>query len=904
MILYDSMKFTIIRFSALALIFLAAHATSSLADPSGENLITLDRSAYDALLISRRVKLLEDTENSSIDDIVKGRFDSKFYESEKDYPTWGQTKATIWVRIDFYNPGAGTRLLLLENRYPFIDYLTLYSPAIDGSYSSITLGDHVAFNKRPVRHRFPVFELSVPPGQSTFFLSVRTEGLTTLTLFLWSQKNFYHYAMMEYVALGILFGFIIVMLGYNFFLYISFFTKDYLFYILYILSLMWSQSTIHGVELYLAPDVDYNWFMNQGYLLAINFTSLTALLFARAFLNFDPKYRKIHFTMKLWLLPLTVNGLVLYFNDYMIGTRLTELCTVIMMPIIIMLGIIRAFQGYKPAIFYVIGWFTILTGTFATALKIAGVIPSHYLLEWIPLTGGAIEVVILSLALGYRVNLIRAEARRQIQKLNEQLTLHIEHVETLVQERTETIKTILDHVDSGFLLIERSRKVQPGYSRSCERFFGDEIKNGPDISDILNLAGHNRAVFEAAIDQVFDDALPVEVTLRQIPRNHKVRDRMLTICASVVRNNENAVRALLITIIDETDLYLAQLETRNNATLLHILKHAQAFRTFCRDFVEQIGLMREYIRKGRNIELRIALHTLKGNASSFFLDDLNLRINQAENRDVIAQGDIDGIESVFNKFLNVNASSIHWAVERHEKSYNVTEDSIINLFKKSIEHISIEGFREWLVGWLYFIQTRPVSEFIAPVKDSAYRIAEKLNKKMTFEITGENIRVNPDHMSDILNNLVHLIRNAIDHGIIFKSSADTDLADGIVRLQFVDNYESIVIRVEDNGRGIDVEKLSRKAVEKGLITQRMLDGMSAGERMNLVFLEGLSTKEVKTAISGHGLGLSAVKRAVEARNGRISICPVVGGGVCFELDIPKYNPSVAFFKHAELKSAG
>ncbi|MBF0440283.1 MAG: hypothetical protein HQK54_00095 [Oligoflexales bacterium] len=870
--------------------------------------LILNQNDYNSYQIGKHLVILEDKgKNISLEDILNHKYDSSFYQSTYDMPAWGQTESIFWAKIDFINPESEKKLLYLEHHYALTDFITVFSPKDDGTYTSLTLGDQVSFSKRPIKHRYPVFMLEIPKGKSTFYIKVNSEDLTSLPLLLWSPQAFFEFSLKDHIYLGILLGFLIVMLFYNIYLYTSHRTRDYLYYNVYVASLIFTEIGSLGVGIYLQPNSDYNWFMNRGYLLSVNICVVTSVLFALEFLSFDRKKfsnRLAYGLLKIAIIPPFIN--CIYFlttSNYPASVKIAQWCVITTFPLLIIAGMMRTIQGFKPSRYYFTALLFFLLGSALAGMRGAELNFTNTIIEWGQITGDSIEVVLLSMALVYKMNLIKAETRSQIDQLNLELQRHIEDVESIVKERTDTINTILNHVDSGFLLLNREKTIEPGFSKSCERLFGRAITNYEDFADLVNLSGNARITFEAAIDQIFEDILPEEVTLKQLPQHCQIENRMLTLSAALVRKNDNSINSILVTVIDETNLRKAQKAISANNTLLHVLRHIESFKMFTRDFKEQISKMKLYISQENVTELRATLHTLKGNTASFLLNTVRDEINRIENKDQVTIKDIDRIEKTFNDFMHTHATDLEWAIKEHEQTYEVNVTGFNDLYNKSIEFNTSHDFREWLMGWLYQMQTKAVSEFLGPIRETAYRIAGKLNKAMEFELKGEDVRVNIEHMTDILNAIIHLIRNAIDHGIQTKRTNKKDLKIGTVCLSFIETEKTIIIKVEDNGQGIDVERLAAKALEKNLITSRELEKMSYQDKLDLVFIEELSTKEGKNWVSGYGMGMVAVKHAVVNRHGTIKIFSGPNEGCRVEIEVPKYHLNYSLPQNKNLKCA-
>lgn len=152
-------------------------------------------------------------------------------------------------------------------------------------------------------------------------------------------------------------------------------------------------------------------------------------------------------------------------------------------------------------------------------------------------------------------------------------------------------------------------------------------------------------------------------------------------------------------------------------------------------------------------------------------------------------------------------------------------------------------------------------------------LAKKMNKEVNFIMRGEDTELDRTFVEEIGEPLLHLLRNAIDHGIEPKEEriAKGKPPVGTLILSARHEGNNVVIEVEDDGRGIDKEKIIRKAIEKGLIDESKAATLSDQEILNFLFVPGFSTKEKVSEVSGRGVGMDVVKNAVESLNGSISI---------------------------------
>lgn len=167
-------------------------------------------------------------------------------------------------------------------------------------------------------------------------------------------------------------------------------------------------------------------------------------------------------------------------------------------------------------------------------------------------------------------------------------------------------------------------------------------------------------------------------------------------------------------------------------------------------------------------------------------------------------------------------------------------------------------------------------------------LSRELNKKIELEIFGEDTELDKSIVEEIGDPLVHIIRNSCDHGIeipairLEQGKSET----GTIKLKAYNEGNQIVIQIDDDGKGLDVEMLKRKSLEKGLITEKEAENMSDKEAFALIFKPGFSTAAVVTNVSGRGVGMDVVKTNIEKVNGIIDIDSEIGIGTSMKLKIP------------------
>ena len=182
----------------------------------------------------------------------------------------------------------------------------------------------------------------------------------------------------------------------------------------------------------------------------------------------------------------------------------------------------------------------------------------------------------------------------------------------------------------------------------------------------------------------------------------------------------------------------------------------------------------------------------------------------------------------------------------------------------------------------------PVEKVFKKFPRIVRNLARDLGKEVDLQIIGEETELDRSVVDEIGDPLIHLIRNALDHGLETPEQrlASGKNRTGTVVLSAAHEGNQIVISIKDDGRGIDPERVSRKAIEKGLITEEQLASMGPGEILDLLFLPGFSTKDQATDLSGRGVGMDVVRTNIRKLNGIIEIKNDVGRGSEFILKLP------------------
>jgi len=260
------------------------------------------------------------------------------------------------------------------------------------------------------------------------------------------------------------------------------------------------------------------------------------------------------------------------------------------------------------------------------------------------------------------------------------------------------------------------------------------------------------------------------------------------------------------------------------------------------------------------------------------VDDLNSKVLQPKIHGKMIRVDIERLDELMNLFSElvidkgrleqlaneIKNPGLTETVEHMSRISSSLQSNILNLRMVSIEQV--------------------FNRFPRMVRD----LSKELNKKVNLNIIGANTELDRTVIDEIGDPLVHLLRNSIDHGLETTNERlkVNKPEEGQLTLKAYHSSNFVFIEVSDDGKGIDREKVLKKAVEKGLITQEISSTLTDKQVLDLLFSSGLSTAETISDISGRGVGLDVVKSKIESLGGFVTVDSQMGIGTKFTIQLP------------------
>jgi two-component system chemotaxis sensor kinase CheA len=247
-------------------------------------------------------------------------------------------------------------------------------------------------------------------------------------------------------------------------------------------------------------------------------------------------------------------------------------------------------------------------------------------------------------------------------------------------------------------------------------------------------------------------------------------------------------------------------------------------------------------------------------------------------------------------------------VDRIDKVMNLTGEIVLVrnrllnignfLEAKYSSDIHVEGLQE-TVAFLDLVTSdiqlavtkmrmQPIKKVFGKFPRLVRDISQNLGKEVQLSISGEETEVDRSVIEHIGDPMVHIIRNAIDHGIepVLARKRKGKPAKGVLDIAAYQQGSQIIIEVSDDGQGIDMERVRKKAVAKGLINEDEAQRMTDNEAANLVFLPGFSTVDAATELSGRGVGMDVVKTNISKLSGYVDVQSAKDVGTTIRISIP------------------
>lgn len=393
-------------------------AQTALDTLSSPLVLTDDQGQYS---LGRHMALLEDPGGQlTVTEVAAPDFAPRFSPSQSDAPNFGFTRSTIWGRLQVRNETASTAIWLLEIEQSNLGLVDLYVPAEAGiGFKRQQLGFSLPFASRDIPHHRLLFDLSLPvQTEQTFYLRFQSETRMFLPLTLWTPLTFAWQDHNDQLMAGLYYGVLLIMAGYNLFLFLALHDRSYLYLVLFIGFLLLSQAITNSqAQEYFWPDLGPPnlWLSLAAGVLTVIFF----LKFSSVFLETKTRLPNLHRLINFWMVALPalhLAALPFGFQPAIIALLLP------IIPILLTIawaGVTIWGQGFRPARYFVLAEFApLLLSTFDILARF-NLIPQLSFFQQSSNGGTVLLVLFLSFALADRVNVFKSETDQANRRLSE-----------------------------------------------------------------------------------------------------------------------------------------------------------------------------------------------------------------------------------------------------------------------------------------------------------------------------------------------------------------------------------------------------------------------------------------------------------------------------------------------------
>jgi CRP-like cAMP-binding protein/signal transduction histidine kinase len=488
------------------------------------------------------------------------------------------------------------------------------------------------------------------------------------------------------------------------------------------------------------------------------------------------------------------------------------------------------------------------------------------------------------------------------------------------------LSEVLAHVTQGFLKLDKSARITQEYSARCLRYFDETNLAGMSFIDLLKM--NDPREIESWLEiygMLFTDSLvPFEdltallTTEYQLEKNGLITDLLLTYHPSI--NVQGEIDAIDVGIEDVTALRKLELVNAvlhyEQATLGRIYGDPESFISMlelmtialadCQDLCN-VSAAFEVTGFALQIEVTMrSVHRLKGLAGVFGLesiarccDEMAIQIREIEHQ--VGQHSAKDVPILLAGFIE-DFSRVLMQLENESTQAHALQNKIGDTRLKRLKGVVFS--QEVFASLKEHLKSAEISQALAIIESAEARdaihlfnnwnvkvelLARTLSKQARFELTGTGGAIQKDLFTDLSSMLVHIINNALDHGIEPPKEREDNgkSREGLVKAHVSISGNTLMLDITDDGRGIDIDRLLDLAKNKTSIDQAEVSAHKQnGEVWRILLLPGFTMSSEVTRFSGYGVGLDSLNQMVLAKGGCLKIESLLDEGTTIRIAIP------------------
>ncbi|MCT4622319.1 MAG: ATP-binding protein, partial [Schleiferiaceae bacterium] len=408
---------------------------------------------------------IDETNELTPEELLKKEFE----QSVNNAPNFSVTEAAVWIKLKVLNQ-SDEEDFIFQIALPSLTFFEVYEYSENGIEKIKSEDAGQRLKDRPIAEPGAFLQISVPHNnQKNYLLKLKSSQNLVLPMKLGTQEGITNSMFSKRIFTGVFAGVFAIMFLYNLFVYFTVRDKAYLYYVIYLLFMSFTQLSVQGLTFkYLWPNnLEFgNWFT----LMISNLGGATAVLFIQQFLDSKHSIPKLHKFLNVILLGFAVSIFLNFIGKAHMSFQIMQLTTMLGSVIGLSAGFVAWKDGYRSAIYFVVAWSVLLAGAVAFILKDFGVLPYNAFTENIFIGSSALEIVLLSFALGDKINVYKQEAFEAVQEKEQLLQEQNIELEKQVKSRTKELdeknvileKTLVDLKEAQAQLVQSEKMSSLG----------------------------------------------------------------------------------------------------------------------------------------------------------------------------------------------------------------------------------------------------------------------------------------------------------------------------------------------------------------------------------------------------------------------------------------------------------
>ncbi len=529
---------------------------------------------------------------------------------------------------------------------------------------------------------------------------------------------------------------------------------------------------------------------------------------------------------------------------------------------------------------------------------------------------------------------------RAFETMRQTVKNYTEHLQDLVDEKMQQVRDIMNNIDQGLFTINLDLGINPEYSLRANEILGFMDITQECLQNILRLSDREMEsmhqwikLIEVKHTTMRWQKLAMLAPVQEIEIKTNQQVRYVRINYQKILDKAGVLHKVMILAQDITQSRLIEARMEEERirhenevkTILGIVGNTpEVISDFIADTENRLSLMipqidalclelEQYQQSQVDEDIFLQsreqistlfrdLHTIKGNAGTYGFEILSLRAHESESllEKLKTSDATQRPHSIL--MLQQNLKNMLSIVEDIKKQVRMLageqNDLVLHIARSRIEYVQnlceelshdnkIPASFKKLAYACQQINYKTVVQSTKKYKDLVKRVSDNLEKDAEFELLNPTLEIDPKSFEDIDEAIVHIMRNAIDHGI--ESSQERNSigkGPGKICMDYQIIEDTRKITISDDGKGIEGNKLVERAMAKGILDPNVAALMTDHEKCQLIFMQGLSTANHLSTLSGRGLGMDIARDVITKLQGNITVDSQPGKGTTFTILVP------------------